>query len=78
VLGESGIHIDTADPASAAAHIAAALSDKYWRARYVALAERNLARWNDLAHSDRENVIDLIARLAQLRESARPEYRRLA
>ena len=78
VLGESGIHIDTADPASAAARIAAALSDQNWRARYVALAERNLSRWNDLAHSDRENVISLIARLAQLRESASPEYRRLA
>jgi glycosyltransferase involved in cell wall biosynthesis len=78
VLGDSGIHIDAADPASAAGRIAAALSDGNWRARYVALAEHNLARWNDLAHGDRENVIGLIARLAQLRESVSPEYRRLA
>jgi glycosyltransferase involved in cell wall biosynthesis len=78
VLGESGIHIDTVDPASAAARIAAALSNEDWRARYVALAVRNLARWNDLARGDRENVIDLIARLAHLRSNASAEYRRLA
>jgi hypothetical protein len=30
----------------------------------VALAVRNLARWNDLARGDRETVISLIARLA--------------
>jgi glycosyltransferase involved in cell wall biosynthesis len=64
VLGESGIHIDTADPSCAAARIAAALSNEGWRARYVAQAARNLARWNDLARSDREAVIGLIARLA--------------
>ena len=64
VLGESGIHIDTADPAGAAARVAAALSDENWRARYVAQAARNLARWNDLAHDDRETVVSLIARLA--------------
>ncbi|KRR30035.1 glycosyltransferase [Bradyrhizobium retamae] len=78
VLGESGIYIDTADPASAAVRIAAALSNEDWRARYVAQAIRNLARWNDLARGDRENVISLIARLAHLQGSATPEYRRLA
>ena len=78
VLGESGIHIDTANPASAAVRIAAALSNEDWRARYVTLAVRNLARWNELASGDRENVIDLIARLAHLREDVSPEYRRLA
>ena len=51
-------------PLRAAAQIAAALSNEDWRARYVALAERNLARWNDLAHGDRDTVISLIARLA--------------
>jgi hypothetical protein len=30
----------------------------------VALAVRNLARWNDLARGDRETVISLIAGLA--------------
>src|SRR5437879_4500435 len=64
VLGESSIYIDTADPACAAARIAAALSNDDWRARFVALAVRNLARWNDLAAGDRETVISLIARLA--------------
>jgi glycosyltransferase involved in cell wall biosynthesis len=64
VLGESGIYIETADPASAAARIAAVLSMQDWRARYAALAVRNLARWNDLARSDRETVVSLIARLA--------------
>src|SRR3569833_2234447 len=38
VLGESGIHIDTADPASAVTRIAGALSNENWRARYVTLA----------------------------------------
>ena len=64
VLGESGTYIETADPASAAERIAAALSMQDWRARYAALAVRNLARWNDLARSDRETVVSLIARLA--------------
>lgn len=64
VLGESGIYIDTADPASAATRISAVLSMQDWRARHVALAARNLARWNDLARSDRETVVSLIARLA--------------
>jgi glycosyltransferase involved in cell wall biosynthesis len=78
VLGESGIYIDTADPASAAARIASALSNEDWRARYMAQAVRNLARWNDLARGDRENVISLIARLAHHQGNAAPEYRRLA
>jgi len=64
VLGESGIYIDPADPAAAAERIAAALSTLDWRARHVALAVRNLARWNDLARADRETVVSLIASLA--------------
>jgi glycosyltransferase involved in cell wall biosynthesis len=64
VLGESGIHVDAADPAGAAARIAAALSDENWRARHAAQAVQNLARWNDLARGDREAVVSLIARLA--------------
>lgn len=64
VLGESGIYIDSADPASAAERIAAVLSMPDWRTRYVALAIRNLARWNDLARGDRETVVSLIAHLA--------------
>src|SRR6185312_2419972 len=64
VLGESGIHVDTADPAAAAVRITAALSNEEWRARHVAMAVRNLARWNELARSDRDTVVSLIARLA--------------
>ncbi|MGQ0684180.1 glycosyltransferase [Bradyrhizobium sp.] len=64
VLGESGIFIDAADAAGAAARIAAALSTPDWRAQHVALAARNLARWNDLARNDRAAVVDLVARLA--------------
>lgn len=64
VLGESGIYIDSANPATAAERIAAVLSMPDWRARYVALAVRNLARWNDLARGDRETVVNLIASLA--------------
>jgi glycosyltransferase involved in cell wall biosynthesis len=64
VLGDSGIYIDTTEPVSAAAQIAGALSVSGWRARYVALAEHNLRRWNVLASSDRDAVINLIASLA--------------
>jgi glycosyltransferase involved in cell wall biosynthesis len=64
VLDASGIFINPAEPAAAAAQIAAALSIQNWRARYVALAEQNLDRWNALAQGDRETVIDLISRLA--------------
>ena len=64
VLGDSGIYIDPTEPVSAANRIAAVLSVQDWRARYVALAEQNLARWNALADRDRDAVIDLIAGLA--------------
>ena len=70
VLAQSGIFIDPASPADAAAKIAAVLSDSRWRARYAALAARNLARWNKLATADRESVIGLIAELASRRSSA--------
>lgn len=64
VLDASGIFINPADPAAGAAQVAAALSDPDWRARYVALARQNLDRWNALASGDRDQVIDLISRLA--------------
>jgi len=44
--------------------VARLLANEDWRARYAALAERNLARWNDLARGDRDTVISLIASLA--------------
>ncbi|MBA2401297.1 MAG: glycosyltransferase [Bradyrhizobium sp.] len=64
VLDDSGIYVDPADPASAAGRIAGILSTRDWRARYVGLAEQNLARWNALADHDRDAVIELIAGLA--------------
>jgi glycosyltransferase involved in cell wall biosynthesis len=64
VLGDSGIYIDPTEPVAAATRISSSLSAPGWRGRYVALAERNLKRWNQLAGGDRDAVIDLIAGLA--------------
>jgi glycosyltransferase involved in cell wall biosynthesis len=73
VLDTSGIFINPGDPATAVARIAAALSEAQWRSGYAARAAQNLKRWNTLASSDRDAVIDLIAGLAQ-----RPQPTRLA
>jgi glycosyltransferase involved in cell wall biosynthesis len=67
VLGISGIFVDPADPAAAAARIATTLSSRQWRSRYAALAVQNLKRWNALASADRDAVIGLIAALAERR-----------
>ena len=75
VLDFSGIFIDPADPAAAAARIAAALSGRQWRYRYVTLATQNLSRWNALANADRDAVIGLIAELAARQPYAKPAYR---
>jgi glycosyltransferase involved in cell wall biosynthesis len=75
VLDFSGIFVDPADPAAAAVKIAAMLSDRQWRSRYVALAAQNLLRWNALATADRDAVIGLIAGLAGRQASTRPAYR---
>ena len=64
VLGASGIFIDPSNPKAAAARIAGLLTDDAWRSRYAALDAQNLARWNGLAHADRDAVVALIARLA--------------
>jgi glycosyltransferase involved in cell wall biosynthesis len=72
VLGGSGIFVDPDDPAAAATKIAATLSDRQWRRRYVALAAQNLERWNALASADRDAVISLIAGLAGRQASAKP------
>lgn len=64
VLDASGVFIDPADPAAAAARIASLFSDHAWRSRHVALGEQNLRRWNALAGTDRNAVIDLIDRLS--------------
>lgn len=64
VLGSSGIFIDTTDHGNAAAQIGATIATPKWRPQYVAAANQNLARWNALAASDHDTVIDLIAELA--------------
>jgi glycosyltransferase involved in cell wall biosynthesis len=69
VLGVSGVFVDPADPFAAATRIEAMLSERQWRARYVAVAAQNLARWNALATADRDAVIGLISRLARRRVS---------
>jgi glycosyltransferase involved in cell wall biosynthesis len=75
VLDTSGIFVDPADPAAAAAKIAAMLSHRQWRSCYVALAAQNLKRWTALANADRDTVIGLIAELARRQLSARSAYR---
>ena len=65
VLGESGIFIDPADPIAAATRIARLVATDGWRRLHVQLARDNLARWNGLAASDRDIVLDLIARMAR-------------
>jgi glycosyltransferase involved in cell wall biosynthesis len=76
VLDVSGIFVDPADPAAAAAHIAAKQTPRQWRSRYVTLAAQNLQRWNALAAADRDAVIDLIAELAGRQVSMKPASQR--
>jgi glycosyltransferase involved in cell wall biosynthesis len=64
VLGKSGIFINPADPIAAATRIARLVATDDWRRLHVELARDNLARWNGLAASDRDIVLDLIARMA--------------
>ena len=72
VLDSSGIFINPADPAAASAKIAAALSEPGWRSDYAARATQNLKRWNTLASTDRNAVIDLIGGLAERQGTVRP------
>lgn len=64
VLDNSGIFIDRSDCESAARTIVAALRADDAPARYRALNERNLQRWNRLADEDRLKVSQMIASLA--------------
>ncbi len=78
VLGQSGILIDSNDPAAAASAITAALSEPAWRTSFAARGTENLARWNALASSDRGAVIDLIMALSQRRPRADSRKRSVA
>ena len=64
VLAKSGVLIDAADPAAAAARITAYVSAADWRARAAALAADNLARWNGAAARDHGAVIALLTSLS--------------
>jgi glycosyltransferase involved in cell wall biosynthesis len=65
VLGQSGLFIDPADPIAAAAGITHLVAMDSWRQLHVQQARDNLVRWNGLAASDRDTVLDLIARMAR-------------
>ena len=60
VLGESGLLINPNNPSDAAGAVAAACSDRNWRANRVKMAIANVARWNGLARRDRTNVTDFL------------------
>jgi glycosyltransferase involved in cell wall biosynthesis len=64
VLGASGLFIEPADPADAAARIAAAFSVAGWRATARDKALANLGRWKSIANQDHVEVLRLLARLA--------------
>ncbi|MBE7220597.1 MAG: glycosyltransferase, partial [Caulobacteraceae bacterium] len=60
VLAGSGLIVDAADPAAAAAAIGGALAGPGWRARFADAAAANLARWNATAARDRSAVIAIL------------------
>lgn len=68
VLGSSGLHIDTANPDSAASAIAGMLLDGEWRTLAATAARQNIARWNAMAHDDRAGVVTHLLSLRQDRE----------
>ena len=72
VLDQSGIFINPTDPALSASKIAEALSAPDWRAFYAAQGTQNLARWNALAASDRDAVINFVAQIAHQRTPMTP------
>jgi glycosyltransferase involved in cell wall biosynthesis len=72
VLDQSGIFINSIDPASSASRIAETLSAPEWRDSYVARGTQNLTRWNALAASDRDAVINLVAQIARQRTPRTP------
>ena len=63
-LGASGLFIDPAAPDAAAGAITAWTRGPDWRARSMAAAADNLARWNAAADQDRVRVIAMLARLS--------------
>jgi glycosyltransferase involved in cell wall biosynthesis len=64
VLGDSGLLIDPARPADAAARIAEALRRPGARAAAIAGARANIARWNAAAERDRTEALAFLGRLS--------------
>jgi glycosyltransferase involved in cell wall biosynthesis len=77
VLGQSGVFIDPSNPDDAATRIARITEAGGWRRHHVQLAKDNLARWNGLAASDKDIVLDLIAGMARehLQDPATAQHR---
>lgn len=70
VLDNSGIFIDPADPAAAAATISAVLHTPYWRETTATAAVANVARWNEAAASDTRSAAQMFAPDAKPHSSA--------
>ena len=67
VLGASGLYIDPADVAGAAALLENRFGEAGWRDRAAAAAEHNIARWNAQARDDHAGVVTFLSeRLARL------------
>ncbi|MFZ5734776.1 MAG: glycosyltransferase [Pseudomonadota bacterium] len=73
VLGGSGIFIDRSNAAAAAATITAILTGPDRQQQFRKLGANNLVRWNALAESDQDNVIQLVTSL-QARRSRSPAH----
>ncbi len=63
VLTSGGVLIDPASPLEAAQKISALVTGEGWRTRFREQAADNLARWNEAAEADRQ---DLVAKLAAI------------
>lgn len=71
VLGGSGIFIDRSNAAAAAATITAILTGPDRRQQFRKLGADNLVRWNALAETDRDNVVQLVTSLQMRRSKSR-------
>ncbi len=67
VLDRSGIFIDPADARSAAATIAGTLVQEDARTAAIDRAAANLRRWNGVAATDHDRVVEMLMRLVRPR-----------
>ena len=61
VLGASGLFIDPADIAGAAAALQVRFAESGWRERAGAAAAANIVRWNDQAADDHGRIIEFLS-----------------